>query len=220
MHLVEWTSAAARKMGSGDPSAWSLVGANVMVAAATIVTGTSARELVLVYGVQTLLICVCGAVRFALMRHRRKRDFHDDAPPAAEPLATRLKAGFTFLMFWMILLAGPAAGTFWNAQTQRLEAIPIDGPVFMLCVAAFVAHHGYSLVRNLRADAAASSGDRDLLFVIPFFRVFPMGIISAVAVAAGVDANAFAIVFYVAMKSVADLISHNLEHQLLRARGS
>jgi hypothetical protein len=214
--LAAWTSEAARKARS-DASTWSLVGANVAAAATALTTGMSARELVLVYWAQSVFICLCGALRFALMRQQRKRDFYDDAPQGTEPPGVRLKAGLTYLAFWGVLHAGFIGWIFWNAQTKRFQPIPIDWPVFMLCLAVFAAHHGYSLVHNLRADAAGSSGDPGVLFVIPFFRVFPMQIISAVAVAVG-DTSAFTIVFSAVMKSVADLISHRLEHQLLQAR--
>jgi uncharacterized protein DUF6498 len=216
--LVAWPSAAARKARS-DPSTWTLVGANVFAAATAMAVAMSARELVLVYWAQSLFICLCGGLRFALLRQQRKRDFDDEAPPGSEPLTARLRAGFTYLAFWFVLHAGFVAVIFWNAQTKRFQPIPVDWPGFVLCLAVFAAHHVYSLVHNLRADAAGTGGDRGLLFVIPFFRMFPMAIISGVAVAAGADMNAIAIVFTAVMKSVADLISHQLEHQLLQTQG-
>lgn len=215
--LVAWPSEAARK-ARGDPSTWSLVGANVFAAATAMVVGMSARELVLVYWAQSLFICLCGALRFALMRQQRKRDFYDEAPQGSEPLAARLRAGLTYLAFWIVLHAVFMAVIFWNAQTKRFQPFPVDWPGFMLCLAVFAAHHVYSLVHNLRADAAGSGGDRNLMFVIPFFRLFPMAVISIVAVAAGADVNAFAIIFTAVMKSVADLISHHLEHELLQTQ--
>jgi hypothetical protein len=215
--LVAWTSEAARKARS-DPSTWSLVGANVVAAATAMIAGMSARELVLVYWAQSVFICLCGALRLALMRQQRKRDFHDDAPQGSEPLAARLRAGLSYLAFWIVLHAGFMAWIFWNARMKWFEPFPVDWPGFMLCLAVFAAHHVYSLVHNLRADAAGSGGDRELMFVIPFFRVFPMAVISAVAVLAGADAGAFTIVFCAVMKSVADLISHRFEHQLLQTQ--
>ena len=216
--LVAWSSEAARKSRS-DPSTWTLVGANVFAAATAMAMAMSARELVLVYWVQSIFICLCGALRFALMRQRRKRDFDDEAPPDTVPPATVLRGCLAYLVFWFVLHAGFVAVIFWNARAKQFQPIPVDWPGFMLCLGVFAAHHVYSLVHNLRADAAGAGGDRGLLFVIPFFRMFPMAIISFVAVAAGADMNTFAIVFTAVMKSVADLTSHQLEHQLLQTQG-
>ena len=216
--LVAWQSEVARK-ASSDPSTWTLVGANVLAFATAMTVAMSARELVLVYWTQSIFICLCGALRFALMRQKRKRDFDDEAPPRPVPPAEILRGCFAYLTFWFVMHAGFVAVIFWNARAKQFQPIPIDWPGFMLCLSVFAAHHVYSLVHNLRADAAGMGGDKDLLFMIPFFRMFPMAIISFVAVAAGAEMNTIAIVFTAVMKTVADLISHQLEHQQLQARG-
>lgn len=214
--LVAWTSNLARK-ARRDPSAWSLVGANAFAGAVALFTDMSARELVLVYWAQSVVILLCGGVRFALMRERDPEFFLQGTLPPV-PLREKLEGGFIYFGFWTVLHAGFVASIFWDEQANRFATFQIDWATFLLCLAVFAAHHVYSLVHNLRADAAGQGGDRSGLFIIPFFRMFPMAVLSIVVVKLGVEANMIALAFAAVAKTVADLLSHAIEHHMLQAR--
>lgn len=182
-----------------------LIASNLLVAGAALGLGMGLAGMLLVYWAQSVIIGVCAVVRILCMRN------FPSTGPIEQTLKFRIKQALGFVSVYGVLHAT------YMAFLVYVWRVKFDGPLlgYALCIAVFVANHGYSLYVNLRADAAGNPGPAALT-MLPFVRIVPMHIAVLVGMAEG--AMPVAIALFLFYKITLDVIMHNVEHKALRAR--
>jgi hypothetical protein len=181
-----------------DPSLLLLLAANLATIGAALWLSFDLSELLLIYWLQSVMIGVSFFTRM-LVNAGRPGTGYDQAPfRVITALFFVVHYGFFHYVYLIFLKPAGFPGL--------MSAIG-------LCGAAFAASHAYSLWHNLRRDLAAGvSGNT--LFWLPYARVVPMHLTIIFAPQAG--GGAHALLMFLGLKTLADLLMHVVEHRTLR----
>lgn len=207
-----------------DGSVHVLVAANAAALAIAWATKMSLTDLMLVYWIQSVIIGLTHALRVASL-HDYSNDEPDwDALPWYAQLLKPRESSATVTLFTPEGKMGTAAfflfhyGFFHFVYLQFIQGdLQDQGGApnttgLALCALVFAANHLYSLVRNIRNDRRGCP-NLGVLMVLPYFRILPMHL----TIMLGSNFfSAGAIILFAALKTLADVAMHTMEHHVLR----
>jgi hypothetical protein len=213
--MADLTTSGAHEASSAS-STYALIGANVLTIAAALWFDLRLKDLMLVYWFQSVLIGISFFIRMLFRtrqdsRERSRGKMHDRLfnpfgkhDKLFKAFIFLLHYGFFHLGYLLFLRWGEPAGGF----------VLFSG--FGVCALAFVLNQSYSLWHSIRSDRAGNA-DVASLFWLPYARVIPMHltIIFGHWIAGG-----GALLFFVALKTVADVLMQVAEQRILRAHVS
>ena len=202
-----------------DPSLLTLLGSNLVTIVVAVVENWRVWDVVWIYWSQSVTI---GWFSWLRMRHLKR--FSSDGlkiggapvPMTAEGarMAANLLGGTNAFfhagyLFWLVILA---SGT-WSRMTRG------DLIAMALCTGSFIINHWFSYRHNLEADLTRKPNIGNI-GCLPLARVMPMhltiifcGGLSSLAGPGSRIASAFALIFFLGLKTLADVFMHAIEHQ-------
>ncbi len=196
-----------------DRSVYVLIAANVLALLIAWLTSMSLRELMLVYWIQSVIIGITSAIRILNLERFSTEGLMMNNQPVSEDPGSKVKVAgffvlhygffhFVYLMFVTVDVKDAAPGG--------------SAAGYLPCALVFAANHGYSMLQNIRRDAAGKPNLGTLMF-LPYARIFPMHLTIVIGGLFFGGAGAFAL--FGALKVGADVVMHTIEHHVL-AKGS
>ena len=196
-----------------DHSVFALIAANLLALLIAWVTHMSLRELMLVYWIQSVIIGVCSAIRILNLEHFSTENLKMNNQPVAEEPASKWKvAGFFVLHYGFFHL-----GYLMFLSFDREPGPGGSAAGYLLCALVFAANHGYSLLQNVRRDAHGKPNLGTLMF-LPYARIVPMHL--TIVFGGLFFGGAWAFAMFGALKLVADVVMHTVEHHVLAKGGA
>jgi hypothetical protein len=214
--LASRIAAGGREMAAearSDNSVFMLIAANLLALAIAWFTGMSLRDLMLVYWMQSVIIGISSFVRIVSLKRFSVANFEINDRPVEETPQSKWQVASFFALHYGIFHAVYLGFLAFEGESQ---AHPAAGMGYFLCALVFAANHGYSLFQNIRRDARGRPNIGTLMF-LPYARIVPMHVTILAGGVVWGGAQAFAI--FGALKIVADVVMHTVEHHVL-AKGS
>jgi hypothetical protein len=193
----------------GDLSVYALIAANLLALAIAWYTRMSLRELMMVYWIQSVIIGITSAIRILNLERFSTDGFSMNNQPVAEEPASKWKvAGFFafhygfFHVVYLIFLS----------VDGKEAARGMSAAGTLLCALVFAANHGYSVLQNIRRDAAGRPNLGTLMF-LPYARIVPMHF--TILMGGAFFGGTWAFALFGALKVAADVAMHTIEHHVL-----
>ncbi len=188
-----------------------LVAANVLALLIAWLTRMSLSELMLVYLIQSLIIGITSALRIINLERFSTENLRMNNQPIAEEPASKWKVALFFLFHF-----GGFHVIYFMFITFDQENAPGGSRLgYLLCALVFAVNHGYSLVQNIRRDGRGKPNLGTMMF-LPYARILPMHLTIIFGGLFFEGTGAF--LLFSALKVVADVVMHTVEHHVL-ARG-
>lgn len=165
--------------------------------------------MMLVYWIQSMVIGAANVFRILNLDRFDPSNFKIDGKEVDETPTTKRKVAFGFLVhygFFHVLYL-----LFVTTGARDAELGSLRG--YLLCALVFAVNHGYSLMHNLRRDAAGRPSIGALMFM-PYVRIVPMHL--TILFGGLFFGGAFALFLFGLLKTAADGVMHVLEHHLFQ----
>lgn len=189
-----------------DPSAWSLVFANLLTIALAVRFNWSLIELMWIYWSQSVIIGAINVIKMRQIERSTGRSswfFLGDTS-----MFFMMHYGFFHLIYLLFLLIFTFAG-----ETPLSNGAPVQWLWVLVTVLVFLANHIFSYLYNQERDQ--SKADLDRLFMFPYARIIPMHLTLILGAAMDVILPGVPhapILLFLTLKMVADVVMHKLEH--------
>jgi hypothetical protein len=192
-----------------DVSLWSLAGANVLSLVVAVAQGWTLIDLMFVYWLQSVTIGASYCARILALDKFSTEGFKINGRAVAPTAATKRQTATFFAIHYgmfhavYLLFIGAEAppGTFADLQLWG-------------CGVAFAVNHVFSYRYNHAADRHGTPNIGTLMFT-PYLRIVPMHLTIVFGLMAS---DAFGLLFFGILKTVADVAMHAVEHRLLARR--
>lgn len=195
-----------------DGSVWSLVAANVLAVGVALWQGWGAAPLMLLYWGQSVVIGIANVFRMLALERFSTENFTINNRPVEPTTATKIQVAaffavhYGFFHFVYLMFIGFRGG-----------AESLVSPWFWACTAAFALNHLWSYRYNRDLDRQGTPNIGTLMFT-PYIRIVPMHL--TIIFGGMLFDGRFALLLFGALKTVADVVMHFVEHaQLQRVRG-
>jgi hypothetical protein len=187
-----------------DPSAWSLLAANLIAIGLALWERWDLAPLIWIYWSQSCIIGWFNFARILSLKEFSTENFKINNRPAAPTKGTQLFTAFFFLVHY---------GTFHLVylvflQKQRPLEVSDHGPV-LICIGIFFVNHLFSFLHNLEGDRRQKRNIGKLMF-FPYARIIPMHL--TIILGAEVAGGPSVLLLFLILKTVADLVMHGVEH--------
>lgn len=187
-----------------DPSAFSLIVANLITIELALLGRWELAHVMRVYWWQSVIIGAFHFIRLIMLKH-----FHTEGPDESgeiiEPTVeakTKNAVAFVLTYGWMHV------GYMWFIQ--GLPAERPDHPYLLpVAIVAFGVNHLFSFLRNIEVDARKWRSLPGMVR-LAHWRVLPMH--ATMMLGASLQPAHLAVAFFLALKTVADVIMHDREH--------
>lgn len=197
-----------------DSSVFVLIAANLAALAIAYWTGMSLRELMLVYWIQSVIIGVCSFFRILSLRRFDPSNFRIGNRAAEETTRDKLTTAFFFAFHYGFFHFGYLMFLSFDRDAGAHTG---SAAGYTLCTLVFAANHGYSLLRNIRRDAPGRP-KLGTLMILPYARIVPMHL--TIIFGGAFFGGGFAFALFGALKVVADVVMHTVEHHVLAKSAS
>jgi hypothetical protein len=193
----------------GDRSVLVLVLANLFALGIAWATGMGLAQMMAVYWVQSVIIGLTNVIRILNLQRfstegfssNGKRVPEDESGKRGTAFFFAFHYGFFHLGYLVFLLTGSKGGGGLGSAAG-----------LALCALVFALNHGYSMQHNIRRDARGKPNLGTLMF-LPYARIVPMHLL--IILGASVAATPFHFMLFVALKILADVVMHTVEHHVL-----
>ncbi len=196
---------------TADGSVWLLLVSNLLTLGVALWQGWSAGSLMIVYWAQSVIIGVANVCRIlALERFSTENFTMNDRPVDPTPSTKRQVAAF-FALHYGFFHFGYLV--FILAETRATDLFE---PWFWACTAVFAVNHVFSYRYNRDVDRQGRPNIGTLMFT-PYVRIVPMHL---TIICGGFLAHStFVVLVFGALKTVADVVMHHIEHARLQVSG-
>jgi len=204
---MEYTITATtriRRSLQRDPSALSLILSNLMTIIIALLQRWDLAVVMWIYWSQSIIIGLANFIRILHLREFSTKGIQADGKPVEPTTKFKRQTAFFFLAhygFFHLIYLLFLAGTF-RLPLQNLMPV-------LLCVTLFFGNHLFSLIYNLRDDMARKPNIGSVMF-FPYARVIPLHL--TIIFGSFLIRGAASLLFFLVLKSVADLIMHGVEH--------
>ena len=194
---------------SSDHSLAALIAANLLALAIAYGTKMSARDLMLVYWIQSVIIGVANVIRILKLHSFDTAGFRMNDKPVMETTQSKFAVAGFFAMhygfFHLIYFV------FLTTPSHHKGAVHLSSPVlYVLLGLVFAVTHFFSLRHNLESDAVGRPNIGTLM-MMPYLRVVPMHI--AIIFGLGLlQGGPGAVVLFGVLKTVFDALMHVAQH--------
>lgn len=201
---------AIAERASSNLSLYSLVAVNALTLVIALALHMSIRDLMLVYWIQSVIIGLENVIRILTLNQFSTEGFTMGGEEMPETFASQLKiAGFFafhygfFHLVYFLFIVSPEGG----------KNLGLASPLaYVLCGLGFLLQHTFSLIHNLKSDAAGRP-NLGTLMKMPYLRIVPMHLTIMFGLGffgGGVPS----LILFVALKTVADSVMHSVQHHL------
>ncbi len=197
-------TARIRRFLRSDPSALSLIVSNLVTIVIALIQGWDLAVLMWIYWAQSVIIGLANFVRILNLGEFSTRGMRVNGRAVKPTGKVKTETAFFFLahygffhLIYFFILAGTA-----RIPVRNIAAVA-------LCVAIFLGNHFFSLLYNLRADLSRKPNIGTVMF-FPYARIIPLHL--TIIFGSFLIRGAAGLVFFLILKTVADLIMHGIEH--------
>lgn len=187
-----------------DRSTWALIFANILTISFSLLENWDLLTILRIYWCQSVIIGVFNFIRIWILEKHSIKDLKSAKDSKAFFFAFHY--GFFHLIY--------AAFLFLDSPLELPNTTSFNIYYVLFIVAVFFFNHLFSFLHNRKKYEKKQSIDR--LFLFPYARIIPMhltilfgGILIMVS---GETGSKAAIIFFLILKTVADVIMHVLEH--------
>ena len=191
---------------ASDMSAWSLVLSNAFTVLLAVIQRWDLLSIMLIYWCQSVIIGFFNVIRILELKNFSTEGLKINGRPVDPTTSTKIQVAVFFALhygfFHFIYLFFLFSGN---------KTYDIDLKFIVLTAAVFFANHLFSFLYNRGKDKKKENIGRIMFF--PYARIVPMHltIILGASVAGG-GFSAFYTIFFLGLKTTADLIMHSVEH--------
>jgi hypothetical protein len=198
------TTTEVRRFLQHDPSALSLILSNLLTIGIALVQRWELSVVMWIYWAQSVIIGLANFIRILHLREFSTKGMHVSGKPVKATGTVKRDTAFFFLahygffhLIYFLFLMGSAP-------------IPPHsmGPI-LLCVALFLGNHLFSLIVNLQRDLARKPNIGTVMF-FPYARIIPLHL--TIIFGSFLVKSTAGLIFFQALKTIADLIMHGVEH--------
>jgi hypothetical protein len=183
---------------------------NVVTLVAAVTQHWSPTPLLCVYWGQSVVIGIMGVIRILRLREFSTDGFQINGRVPPPTRATQVQTAQFFAMHYGIFHLVYAVFLFGGAAGHRPTGA--DARWILGSIATFAIAHGWSLARNHGRDFRQKTPNIGSLMFYPYLRILPMHL----AIILGATFGAGALPFFIALKTVADVLMHVVERRLFR----
>ncbi|MBN2015047.1 MAG: hypothetical protein JW778_07700 [Candidatus Altiarchaeota archaeon] len=206
-----------------DPTAWALIGSNLLTAVIAFLEGWSLLSVLWVYWFQNIIIGFSNFIRILSLRDFStegvKINDKEVKPTVGTKIMFAIFFAFHYGFFHVVYAAFLLTGSGFLGSGNGEDFFP-----FLFAVGLFFFNHLFSLAYNLREDMKRKQYI-GVIMIMPYARIIPMhftiifgvwvlvffGIISS-TLGLPDTGSAALLVFFMLLKTVADVIMHDIEH--------
>lgn len=190
---------------AADGSVWALIATNVFVLVIAIASGWRLIDMMLVFWIQSVIIGISYVARIASLDRFSTENFYiNDKPVDPTPETKRFTAGF-FAVHYGFFHLGYAifllSGEYGDPQLNW---------DLIVCAVAFAVNHAYSYRYHRDVDESGTPNIGTMMFT-PYARIVPMHL----TIVFGVTATSGGVLFFGVLKSIADVVMHQVEHKII-----
>ena len=186
-------------------STCSLVIANLIAIILAVYEGWSLQDLMVIYWTQSVIIGYFSYRRILDLKQFSTRDFKMNGVRPPETAKTKRSTATFFALHYGGFHAGYLA--FLVAGEQAFQGSWL---VLAICIVVFYVNHRYSYAYNKELDENRKP-NIGIIMLFPYARIVPMHL----TIAAGdtfAPTTTAALLLFLGMKTVADVIMHKVEH--------
>lgn len=187
------------------------LGNGITMVAALLFTWELAEVLWIYWG-QSVVIGVSNFFRMMKLKTFSTAGLKSNGKPVPETEAGKRSTAIFFLFHYGFFHLGYLA--FVNGQRSLGDFSALGLLSVALCIASFAWTHGRSLLLNQEEDFRDKKPNLGTLMLYPYLRTLPMHLTSILGAALG--AESFAVLFFMGLKTAADVGMHKVEHKLFR----
>lgn len=192
-----------------DSSTWTLIFSNVLTIIIAVLQNWSLLFLLLIYWSQSVIIGFFNFVRILNLKEFSTKGYKIGGIPVAPTKGVKYFTAFFFAFHYGVFHLGYLAflGVFSifespGALISNLIFVPIISLVFLI-------NHLFSFLKNKESDLKKKRNIGHIMF-FPYARIFPMHII----IIFGLFLGGAAIVLFLVLKTIADVVMHVMEHTI------
>lgn len=207
-----------------NPTVWSLAASNLLTIVLALVQKWPLLELMWIYWAQSATIGIFNFIRILRLKEFSTSGVTMNDKPVLPTAETKRSIAFFFLVHYgffhlayiiFLLTGGAGVKSAKGADFIPLTAgAPVSVPTILIMSAIFFANHLYSTLYN--KDNYRGKPNIGTLMFFPYARVIPMHITIIIGSVVGQGA----IVLFLLLKSLADVIMHAVEHTLVMSKES
>jgi len=179
------------------------------------------RPLLLIYWCQSVIIGAFNFMRMMRLRRFSTAGFTSNGRPVPETSQGKRGAAIFFAVHfgffhvgYMVFLVALADGELAPGDVGGpWRPDRLDRALLVFSVISFLVGHWFSYRRNVEADLAGRPNLGTLMF-LPYARILPMHL--TIILAFWMGSQRGALMLFMALKTVADLIMHHVEHRVMR----
>ena len=193
-----------------DWSALTLIATNLLTIVVAVYQKWNLGTVMWIYWGQSVTIGIFNFIRMWTLKNFTTDGLKMNDQPVAPTAASKRSVSIFFLFHYGFFHLGYAL--FLGTMDRPSHD---DAWLVLTCTAGFFANHLFSYIYNKDDDAKRKLNIGTLMF-FPYARIIPLHI----AIIAGVafSKSAWALVLFLSLKTVADLIMHAVEHRALGKR--
>lgn len=191
-----------------DSSVWALVGVNVLAIFAAVIFDWQLVDLMAVYWLQSVVIGVSYYRRIMSLEKFSTENFTINNQAVDPTPETKRKTAAFFVMHFSIFHLGYLVFIFSDKGGALEPTLGLLG-----AGVAFAINHLYSYRYHLELDRQGTPNIGRMMFT-PYVRVIPMHL--AIVLGATTDGGLGGVLLFGAMKTVADVSMHIIEHTQMR----
>jgi hypothetical protein len=193
-----------------DASTISLAAANIITIVLAIKNGWSLLVILWIYWLQSVTIGIFNFVRILTLKDFSTEDFLMNGKPLiASPASKYVTASFFafhyglfhFVYFIFLVIAS------FTAEKGVLSLSSLW--LVIVSAAIFAVNHAFSFLSRFVRERKKKV-NLGLAMAFPYVRIFPMHI--CIVFGFIVDTSVFGLVFFMTLKTLADIIAHQIEH--------
>jgi len=193
-----------------DISTWSLLGSNAVVIIYALAEGWNILTLMWIYWAQSVIIGCVNFIRILSLRDFSTEGVRMSGKPVEATGAAKVAIALFFLFHYGFFHLGYAV-FLSSGMFSGKSAPPIDRSYILMTSAVFLGNHVFSFLYNRERDRVKQNIGRVMAF--PYARIIPMHL----TIIFGSFLGGHAIVLFLLLKTLADVIMHGVEHQVKEA---
>lgn len=201
-----------RKNFLAEPSLWLLLISNCVTIFFALVEGWGLSTVLWVYWFQSVTIGVFNFVRIMQLKEFSTEGFKINGRSVEPTEGTKRSTAFFFLLhyglFHFVYAIFLFTGKFGGALEER---IIFDSKTIFIAAGIFFVNHLFSFIYNKPRDTKKQN--IGTLMFYPYARILPMHLI----IMFGFIFGGGAILFFLIIKTIADMIMHGIEHHMRRS---
>lgn len=189
-----------------DSSTISLLTSNLVVMILAVLQNWDLGTLLWIYWFQSVIIGFFNFFRILALKDFSTENFKINNRPVEPTEGTKLYTAFFFAFHYGLF-------HFAYAEFLGIDFLKADANIGILSIifgsTVFFINHFFSFRHNIARDSEVKQNIGTIMF-FPYARIIPMHLIIVI----GASTGGFALILFLSLKTVADLVMHTVKHRM------